>query len=437
MTAFDDGLLSPVATGFDDAVRDDAVVDALVRAELALVTAYRETGMLTDGDHAVLAVALGKEPVGGPIDGASLAAASVSSGNPVIPLVAVLRDRVPEHLRLWIHRGATSQDIVDTALMIVAVSAVGRLRALLDRVLAGLARLEETHGADVVVARTLTQHAVPTTVGTRVHTWTRGVERAVSRLALLEFPAQLAGAAGTRASFVQITGSVAGAQALAASFARHAGLEEPEGSWQVSRWPITEMGDALVQTLDALGKVATDVATLSRTEIGEMAEGAGGGSSAMPHKSNPVESTLIRSASLRAPQLAATLHLAAAQAADERPDGAWHAEWPTLREMLRLALGASAHAGSLVEGLRIDVAAGTRNLDLTGGLVITERLAIVLEPLIGRARFDDVQSAARSGQDLRSLIRALPEANDLDVDALLDPARYVGRDPASEFPGER
>ncbi|MGN7949333.1 lyase family protein [Microbacterium sp. 22215] len=432
MTAFDDGLLSPVATGFDDVVCDDAVVDALVGAERALVSAYRETGMLTEVDHAVLADALGTGPAGGRVAAAALAAASVSSGNPVIPLVAVLRDRVPEHLRLWIHRGATSQDVVDTALMIVALSAVERLRASLDRVLDGLVTLDETHGADVVVARTLTQHAVPTTIGARLRTWSRGVERAVSRLAMLEFPAQLAGAAGTRASFVQITGSVGGAEALAASFARHAGLEEPAGSWQVNRWPITEMGDALVQTLDALGKVATDIATLSRTEIGEMAEGAGGGSSAMPHKSNPVESTLIRSASLRAPQLAATLHLAAAQAADERPDGAWHAEWPTLRELLRLALGASAHAASLVEGLRIDVAAGTRNLDLTGGLIITERLAIVLEPLIGRARFDGVLSAARSGQDLRGLIHALPEANDLDVDALLDPERYVGGDSAGE-----
>nr|WP_314840872.1 lyase family protein [uncultured Microbacterium sp.] len=433
MTAFDEGLLSPVTSGHDDLVRDAAVLDALVRAERALIAAYAEVGMLSDADHEALARSLGDDEEPGAeidaaalVDVASLIDASAVGGNPVIPLVAQLRARVPEELRQWVHRGATSQDVLDTTIMIVALASVEQMRRSLVRTLEGLRGLAERHGEDVVAARTLTQHAVPTTFGHRVRSWMRSIDRALMRLATIEFPAQLAGAAGTGASFVEITGSREATVALVESFARHAGLETSSESWQATRWPVTELGDALVQVVDALGRLATDVATLSRSEIGELAEGAGGGSSAMPQKQNPVHSVLIRSAALRAPNLGATLHLSAALAGDERPDGAWHAEWPTLRELLRLALGAAAHAASLAENLQVDAAAASRNLGSTGGLVISERLAIVLRPLIGSARFDELIGAASGGDDLGERVRALPEAAGLDVDRLLDPAEYLG-----------
>ena len=189
---------------------------------------------------------------------------------------------------------------------------------------------------------------------------------------------------------------------------------------------MTELGDALVQVTDALGVIAADVATASRTEIGELAEGAGGGSSAMPQKQNPVDSVLVRSAAMRAPQLGATLHLGSALAVDERPDGAWHAEWPTLRELLRLVLGSGAHAAQLVEGLRVDSDAVARNVALTGGLIVSERLSLVLGPLIGASRVSELVAAAGRGEDLAALVNALPEASGIDVDALLDPADYTG-----------
>jgi 3-carboxy-cis,cis-muconate cycloisomerase len=146
----------------------------------------------------------------------------------------------------------------------------------------------------------------------------------------------------------------------------------------------------------------------------------------MPQKRNPAGSVLIRSAAMRAPQLGATLHLASALAADERPDGSWHAEWPTLRELLRLALGATANATRVIGGLSVDRAAVARNLDLTGALIVSERLSLALVPLIGRARFAALVAEASGGADLAALVRALPEAIDLDVDALVDPARYLG-----------
>ena len=182
-------------------------------------------------------------------------------------------------------------------------------------------------------------------------TWPSGLELASRRLERLDYPAHLGGAGGTLASFVEIPGSAEPAAALPAAFARALDLDAPDAPWHVTRWPITELGDALVQAIDALGKVAGDVATLSRTEIGEVSEGVGGGSSAMPQKQNPAEAVLIRSAALRAPQLGATLHLAASLAVDERPDGAWHAEWPTLRELLRLALRATRHAAAMLAHL--------------------------------------------------------------------------------------
>lgn len=199
---------------------------------------------------------------------------------------------------------------------------------------------------------------------------------------------------------------------------------------------MTELGDALVQAVDAVGKIAADVATLSRSEIGELAEGSGGGSSAMPQKRNPAASVLIRSAALRAPQLGATLHLASALAVDERPDGAWHAEWPTLRELLRLALGATAHAASLVTGLHVDTDAVTRNLEAGGGLMLAERLSLVLGPVLGAPRVSGLVVDAAAGGDLAAALAALPEVAALAADRglsadafasdLLDPAQYTG-----------
>ncbi|SDG58013.1 lyase family protein [Microbacterium pygmaeum] len=430
--AIDLGLLSPVTVGHDAAVSDGAVLDALVSAEVALVRAHGAIGTAPQSAVDAVSRALGWESEssgcrGHGIDPIALAAASVAGGNPVIPLVALVKQRVPSDVRAWVHRGATSQDILDTALMSVSRVAGAQATDALRRTERALVKFISANGTQTAAARTLTQHAVPTTVGLRASAWLRGVRRATERLdaAVRQLPAQLGGAGGTLASFVEIAGADAAAR-LPAAFADAVGLAAPDAPWQTTRWPVTELGDALVQAIDAVGVIATDVATLSRTEIGELAEGAGGGSSAMPQKQNPAASVLVRSAALRAPQLGATLHLAAALAVDERPDGAWHAEWPTLRELLRLALGATAHAATLVEGLRVDEAAVDRNLGLTGGLIVSERLSIVLMPLIGKPRFDALIAEASGGGDLATLVRSMPEAADLDVDALLDPVQYTG-----------
>ncbi|MFS0734804.1 lyase family protein [Microbacterium sp. 1P10UB] len=432
MSAIDSGLLSPVTAGRDALVDDAAFLDAAIRAEVALVRAYAAVGVAPASAADDVAGALGvdgdERGAGRPsnrinLDG--LAAASVVGGNPIIPLVGLLKERVPAESRAWVHRGATSQDIWDTAIMDVAARAVAQVRTSLTETAEALLVLGESHADDVAAARTLTQHAVPTTIGARVAGWSRAVERAAARLDALEFPAQLGGAGGTRASFVEVTGSIEGAQALAAAYA---GVEEAPAPWHVDRAPVTGIGDALVTTLDALGKFAGDVATLSRTEIGEVSEGEGGGSSAMPQKQNPTEAVLIRSAALRAPHLAATLHLASALAVDERPDGAWHAEWPTLRELLRLALGASAHAAHLAAHLRVDAAAARANLASSGGLIVAERLSIALAPLLGKDVVAAIVADVEAGADLADRVRAAVETAgvEVDVDGLVDPANYTG-----------
>ncbi|WP_239066158.1 lyase family protein [Microbacterium hibisci] len=440
--AVDEGLLSPVTVGHDETVTDAAYLDALVTAEVALARAWAEIGAAPTEAVDEIETEFGWEgglrgcPDHG-VDLAALAAAAVAGGNPVIPLVGLLKGRVGEDARLWVHRGATSQDIVDSATMLVARTATSRIAAALAHTEVSLRSLARSRRDEVAAARTLTQHAVPTTVGLRAAGWLRGVIRAKERIEAIEraLPAQLGGAAGTLASFAEIAGTDA-ATALPAVFARELGLAVPDAPWHTNRWPVTELGDALVQAIDAVGKIATDVATLSRTEIGELAEGSGGGSSAMPQKRNPAASVLIRSAALRAPQLGATLHLASALAADERPDGAWHAEWPALRELLRLALGATAHAASLMAGLHVDTDAVERNLASTGGLIVAERLSIVLGPVVGVSRVSELVTDAAGGADLADALVALPGVVALAAERgtspgslvadLLDPARYTG-----------
>ena len=198
---------------------------------------------------------------------------------------------------------------------------------------------------------------------------------------LPSLPVQVGGAVGTLAAATELTGSVDGAIALSDALAASLRLA-PAPPWHTTRSAITRIGDALVSCCDAWGHIAADVATGSRPEIGELAEGRGGGSSTMPHKNNPVRSVLIRRAALTAGPLGATLHAAAATSVDERSDGAWHAEWATLRTLARHTVVAAAHASELVSGLRVDEARAAANLAAADGLLSEQR---AMTELTGRA----------------------------------------------------
>lgn len=417
---FDAGLLSPVSVGADALVADDAVVAALVAAEVALVRALGSVGAAPDAAVADVE----RAAAGLRIDAAELAAGAVADGNPVGGIVARMRAAVADPgSSAWVHRGATSQDILDTAIAIVADRAIETIEADLGRIVAALAAHATRYRDVPAAARTLTQHAVPTTIGARFADWLVQVAEAADELAGAGLPAQLGGAAGTLAALVEDVGLEA-ASAVPTAFAAAAGLPASDGPWHTRRTAVTRLGDALTRVVDALGRIAADVATLTRTEIGELSEGGGGGSTAMPQKQNPVRSVLIRSAALRAPLLGAQLHIAAANAVDERPDGAWHAEWPALRELLRIALGAAAHGAALAEGLVVDEAAVARNLAATNGLIVSERLMRALGPSLGRDAVQRLVDRAAAGDDLARLLAEMPGVD--DASTLLDPAGYLG-----------
>ncbi|HEU5456349.1 MAG TPA: lyase family protein [Nocardioides sp.] len=292
----------------------------------------------------VLGVAHGPLPE---IDPATLP--TENTGNPVVGMVSILRERLDADAARWVHRGLTSQDVVDSALMVLLRDAVSEVRRDLRQQIGMLADLAETHRTTPMVGRTLTQHAVPTTFGIKVSGWLTAVLDAEEDLASLAFPVQLGGAAGTLAAVVELGLDPTEARN---QLADALGLT-PSMPWHTARAPITRVGDAAVGCTDAWGRIANDVLGLSRPEIGELAEGEGGGSSTMPHKRNPVLSALIRRAALADPQLAATLHAAAANSVDERAAGAWHTEWATIATLVRRTVVAGSQASDLLAGLRV------------------------------------------------------------------------------------
>jgi 3-carboxy-cis,cis-muconate cycloisomerase len=294
----------------------------------------------------------------------AVASSSESAGNPVVAVLALLRERLerrnPAAAR-WVHRGLTSQDVLDTALMLCARDTARRVLTDLDAQVAALVALADRHRGDPMAGRTLTQHAVPITFGLKAARWLQGVldARDDLRVAADRLPAQFGGAAGTLAATSALlahAGVTATPQDVSEEASRHLGLATGP-SWHTTRAPVMRYAGALVQACAAWGHIANDVLVLARPEIAELAEDAvegRGGSSTMPQKANPVLSVLIRRAALTAPGLAAQLHLAAAAAVDERPDGAWHTEWATLATLSRRTVTAGSQTAELLEGLHVD-----------------------------------------------------------------------------------
>ncbi|MET7474398.1 3-carboxy-cis,cis-muconate cycloisomerase [Streptomyces sp. NPDC005648] len=422
------GLLAPGWTGSPaaSATSDTAYLQALLDAEAALTHA-QAARRLAPGPAAA---AVTEAADAARFDVRSLAERARGGGNPVIPLVADLTKAVGEEYGPYVHRGATSQDIMDTATMLVAVRTLDLVLADLARTERALARLAAEHRDTAMPGRTLTQHAVPTTFGLKAAGWRSLVLDARDRTVRVRdgLPVQLGGAAGTLAAFTAY--GAEDTEALTAAFAHRLGLAVPPLPWHTLRTPVADLAGCLAFTAGALGKLATDVLVLGRTEIAEVAEGSGGGSSAMPHKANPVRSTLVVAAAHRAPQLAATLY-GSLTAEDERPAGAWHAEWEPLRDLLRLVGGAARDAAELTEGLRVHADTMREHLGLTHGLIVSERLSAELAPVLGRARAKSLltQLAERTyseGRQLEELLAEEPELKDVDLDDLTDPARYTG-----------
>ncbi|MET8744567.1 3-carboxy-cis,cis-muconate cycloisomerase [Streptomyces sp. NPDC004728] len=436
----DAGLLAPGRAGSpaETATGDSAFLQAMLDAEAALTRAQSECGLApAEAGQAVTAAAADT----GRFDVRDLALRARAGGDPVIPLVMDLVAAVSPDNRPYVHRGAASQDILDTAAMLVAARTLAPLLDDLARTADAVARLATVHRNTPMAARTLTQHAVPTTFGLKAAGWRALILDARDRLSAVResLPVQLGGVAGTLAAFEAYAptddiDAIDPGLPLVQAFASELGLAEPLLPWHTLRTPIADLAGALAFTAGALGKTAADVLSLSRTEIGEVTEGHGDDPSAMAHPAGPVHATLIAAAARRAPGLAATLYGSLA-AEDERPAGAWHAEWEPLRELLRLVGGAARCAAELTGALRVVPYAMRENLQLTDGLIVSERLAAVFAERIGRKRAQEVLAGAadRARAETTDLSDVLadvldeePELAGLDLGELTDPARYTG-----------
>lgn len=406
-----------------EAVGDEAWLQAMLDAEAALARASAQAGLLAHEDAEAIAAAC----LAVHFDIAALGAQAAASGNPAAPLVKALTARVEGDAAGHVHSGATSQDVVDTAAMLVAHRALGPLLEDLEGAASAAVRLAAEHRATVLPGRTLLQQAVPVTLGLKAAGWLCGLDDAIARLRTVRaqrLAVQLGGAAGTLASLGDRGPDVV------AGMARLLGLAEPALPWHTIRTRPAELAGALGEACGAVAKIARDVTLLAQTEVAEVAEGAAGGSSTMPHKRNPVAAISAAACAAQAPGLVATL-LGAMAHEHERAAGSWHAEWRPFTELLRSSGSAASWLRTCLEELQIDAAAMRANLDITGGLILAERVSTALAPELGRlAAHEAVQHAAAAGGSFADALASQPEIRGRipaeRIAELLDPAGYLG-----------
>ena len=414
-----------VPTGLQEAVSGRSWLAAMLEAEGGLARAGAHAGVVPEDAAAAVAAACSPDLY----DWERLLAEGRDAGTPAEPLVRALVERVGEEHARWVHLGATSQDVMDTAAMLVARRALDLVLADLGRVAAACASLARTHRDTPMPGRTLLQQAVPTTFGLKAAGWLVATLDARARLAGLRshgLAAQLGGAAGTLSALGD-----RGVEVLAL-FARELDLAEPAVPWHTNRVRVAELGAALEIAAGVVAKIALDIQLLAQTEVGEVREGGSGGtSSAMPHKRNPAGSTRARACAALVRGHAAVL-TGALVSEHERAAGAWQAEWEALSGALATTGGAAAALAGALDGLEVDTARMRANLGLTGGQIAAERLASMLSERLGRTAArtlvrDASLRASASGRPLAEEVAALDTGFDSEqVEAALDPTTYLG-----------
>jgi 3-carboxy-cis,cis-muconate cycloisomerase len=375
------------------AVCDDvAYLQHMLDFEAALARAETATGVIP----ASAAGPIAKACKASAFDLAALAEAAAPSGNLAIPLVKVLTAEVAKadaDAARYVHWGATSQDVIDTAGMLTLRAAIDALLPDLDRAIAGFAKLARQHRNTAAVARTWLQHALPMPFGLKLAEYAAALHRSRKRLQRLRndgLALQFGGAAGTLAAL--------GEKGLlvAERLAQELKLPLPDAPWHTHRDRIAEAASVFAMLTGTCGKIARDVSLLMQTDVAEAFEPSGkgrGGSSTMPHKRNPVAAATALAAATMAPNLAATIF--AAQVQDhERSAGPWQAEWPTLPSLLLVTSGALAAIVDIAGGLEVDVARMRVNLDATGGLIMAEAVTMALAEKIGKGEAHHLVEAA-------------------------------------------
>lgn len=439
----DAGILSPGWAGADVGALDDrAWIDAALRVESALARCQAAFDIIPP-DAAATIEAVAAELT---VDSREIALTVRDTSNFAIGLVERLQRAVDDAspgTSDYVHLGATSQDILDSASMLVATESLLRLEVVLDTIRFHLAGLIHQHGHLPMAGRTVSQHAVPITFGVKLASWLNGIIDAELRVrSLIEsgLPLSLAGASGTLAAY-QAYGRQTDPQydpfTLVDAVAEELGLKPHYQPWHTVRTPIAELGGCLAIVSGALGKIAADIHVMSRTELHEISQGyteSSGVSSSMPQKRNPVAAVLVLAAARQVPAHAMVLQQAMI-AEDERSVGAWQSEWQPLREALRLVNGSAVNIADLLEGLEVHADQMFANLLRTGAAVVAERMNVALTPLLGKlAAKTLLRDVLLTGESPATMVRLLREAlarhsidtAALDLESLVDPVGYLG-----------
>jgi 3-carboxy-cis,cis-muconate cycloisomerase len=421
-----------------EAVSGRAWLRAMLEAEGALAVAQARVGLIPPQVAETIVSCCDVDR----FDPGEIGRGGRAQGNPVPPLVRALTEavsRVSEDAAGHVHKGATSQDIMDTAAMLVCRHALGLILTEVEGVAAACAGLADTYRDTLMPGRTLLQQALPMTFGNKAAGWLVSVLEVRGGLLVVretELAVQLGGAAGTLASLGRVGTQVLG------EFAQELGLVEPVVPWHTDRARISEIGSALSLVAGVLGKISQDVILMAQTEVGEVAEPAGegrGGSSTLPHKRNPILSVTAAANARRVIDLSHTLQ-AAMVGEHERATGAWHSEWEALSDALALAGGAAAAVREVTEGLEVHPEKMLENLNATGSVLLAENLTTALTKGLGRLEAHDLVEKAshrvlEGGKSLREELLSEPRLGEVlseeEIDAALDPAGYLGS--AGEF----
>jgi 3-carboxy-cis,cis-muconate cycloisomerase len=409
--------------GASGPVADDAAwLRSMLATEAALARALERAGLASRGAGA--AVTKAADANFGPAELAELSRAAALTGNPVPGIARVLTRRVADPAaRAAVHAGATAQDIMDTAAMLVARDALGAAIADLTAAADITARLADAHRRTLMTGRTLLQQAVPVTFGLVAAGWLSGLDSAAEWLAIVRdtrLAVQFGGAAGTLASL-----GADGAR-VRALLAEELGLADPPLPWHTERLRVIDVAAVSARACAALSKIARDVTLLAQTEVGEV-------------KGNPVAAVAVLGCARQAPGLLATL-VACAEQEHQRAAGAWHAEWQPYGHLLQLAASAAAWARDLLGHLDVDTARMAANLAEAGGLPLAERVTALLRGSLGAPQAHDLVAAAAarsasSGVPFRDVLLATPEIENTltkagisqaRVESALDPSGYLG-----------
>lgn len=413
---------------------DHGRVQAMLDFEAALARAQASTGLIPSSVVAPIEAACRAELY----DFEAMGLAIASAGNSAIPLVKMLGKQIasvsPEAER-YVHLGATSQDVMDSGLVLQLRAALELIEQDLQQLGEVLAQQAQRYATTPLAGRTWLQQATPVTLGMKIAGWLGAVTRSRQRLQALKprlLSLQFGGASGTLAAL--------GDQALPVAHALAAELKLalPDQPWHTQRDRLVEFGAVLGLVAGSLGKMGRDISLLMQTEAAEVFEPSApgkGGSSTMPHKRNPVGSAVLISAATRVPGLLSTLFSAMPQE-HERSLGLWHAEWETLPQICCLVAGALAQALNIAQGLEVDAQRMAQNLDLTHGLLLAEAVSIELAQRVGRETAHHLleqccKRAVAEHRHLRAVLGDEPEItaqlSAAELDRLLDPAHYLGQ----------